>query len=676
MKRLQIARIKSVLTTPEGLFGFDLRFKSGLNLIRAENTCGKSTCAISLIYALGLEGMFQYHQGVPMTDVMTRAIDYESRLIPVTESYVQVELESSDGRKATIRRGIKSNKHLNLITVWSEHSADDEHFATAPSDYFVRIEGAAFRERGFHTWLKDFLGWKLPSVPNLTGGEVDLHLESLVSLFFIEQKKGWSGIQANTPAYQVKDVGRRAFEYIMALTTPSDQWKREKIRQEVLSIKEQWKTALNACDIIAEEINGIQMGIPETPTASWPPKVQPFISVRENDTVMNAGKLLEICQVRLKEISSREIPSIKEISQQIEREISEKTNMILQLESKRVALLSDLSVERAYEESISERVDSLREDLQKNKDAKRLHEMGSVFTVENGNPICPTCSQIIPETLLPDPLPSPIMSIDENIDFISNNLDTFVGMQTKIGSALARKNQRLQGLVSTINSARESIRTLSESLTLDGRLPSKEAMRELILLEERCKKIARVSEAFEKRLNVFLRLSEKYHSLIEDARSIPQYGISDEDREKLLLLTSSLISQLKEYGFISFSPDLITISNDSYRPIRDGVEVGITLSASDMIRVIWAYTLGMFEVALRTKCTHPGLVVLDEPRQQSAKDVSFRTLLQGASKMAEKEGQIIVFTSEPLPSLNEYLSGTKHNLIHYVGRIVQPILNS
>ena len=40
-----------------GLYGTDIAFAPGLNVIRAPNTSGKSTCIQAIIYALGLEGM-------------------------------------------------------------------------------------------------------------------------------------------------------------------------------------------------------------------------------------------------------------------------------------------------------------------------------------------------------------------------------------------------------------------------------------------------------------------------------------------------------------------------------------------------------------------------------------------------------------------------------------------
>ena len=50
--------------TPAGLYGTDIPFKPGLNVIWADNTKGKSTCMQGMLYALGLERMLS-PRGLP-----------------------------------------------------------------------------------------------------------------------------------------------------------------------------------------------------------------------------------------------------------------------------------------------------------------------------------------------------------------------------------------------------------------------------------------------------------------------------------------------------------------------------------------------------------------------------------------------------------------------------------
>src|SRR5258706_2027208 len=120
-------------------------------------------------------------------------------------------------------------------------------------------------------------------------------------------------------------------------------------------------------------------------------------------------------------------------------------------------------------------------------------------------------------------------------------------------------------------------------------------------------------------------------------------GLSPADEAKLRLLQDSFVDQLGEYNFTSFLIDRIAISHETYRPSRDGYDIGLT-SASDTIRIIWAYLLGMLEVSRSAQTNHLGLLIFDEPRQQGAQAMSFDALLKRAAE-AVSVGQHGMFTT-------------------------------
>ena len=51
---MKIAHIRLRALTASRTFGVDIPLKSGLNVIRADNTSGKSTCLMAVVYCLGL----------------------------------------------------------------------------------------------------------------------------------------------------------------------------------------------------------------------------------------------------------------------------------------------------------------------------------------------------------------------------------------------------------------------------------------------------------------------------------------------------------------------------------------------------------------------------------------------------------------------------------------------
>ena len=52
-------------------------------------------------------------------------------------------------------------------------------------------------------------------------------------------------------------------------------------------------------------------------------------------------------------------------------------------------------------------------------------------------------------------------------------------------------------------------------------------------------------------------------------------------------------------------------------PTIDGFDMKFDSSASDGIRVIWAFTMALLQVSLEKGGNHPGIIIFDEPAQQS-----------------------------------------------------------
>ena len=67
-------------------------------------------------------------------------------------------------------------------------------------------------------FLASFIGWDLPKARRFDGTETTLYMETIFPLLYVEQKAGWSAMPAAFPNYfQIRDVGRRAVEFVMGL---------------------------------------------------------------------------------------------------------------------------------------------------------------------------------------------------------------------------------------------------------------------------------------------------------------------------------------------------------------------------------------------------------------------------------------------------------------------------
>lgn len=101
-------------------------------------------------------------------------------------------------------------------------------------------------------------------------------------------------------------------------------------------------------------------------------------------------------------------------------------------------------------------------------------------------------------------------------------------------------------------------------------------------------------------------------------------------------------------------------------------EINFEMSASDAIRLKWAYYLACMELMRDFSVNHPGLAIFDEPGQQEVESSSLFEFLRSASKSAQNGQQVIVSTSETYDTVSSLL-GDSANVVSFAGFILQPI---
>lgn len=171
----------------------------------------------------------------------------------------------------------------------------------------------------------------------------------------------------------------------------------------------------------------------------------------------------------------------------------------------------------------------------------------------------------------------------------------------------------------------------------------------------------------------FGELSRAWLLLKWETETLPKEDTSIDDVGKLERLSDIFRAELSEFGFASFKPETLTISKDTYRPEHDGFDLPTNISASDFIRVIWAYLHGLLELSRCFDTNHPGLLVMDEPKQQSTKSLSFGELIRRASTAKAHGQQVVLVTSEDRDQLVATLKDVPHTLLTFEGRIIKKL---
>lgn len=671
---MKLRHLRITIQTTGGPFQTDIPFSDGLVVIRAKNTRGKSTCFQSILTALGFEAILTTSQSeLPLNPAVQHRLEWEDAFYDVTESDVYLEIQNEPGERITIRRTIRGERDWHLVTVY------DGAALTSPGeyearDYYVSRSGGASRDAGFHKELARFLGWNLPNVATYEDKECLLYLQMIFPFIFVEQKRGWGSIAPPIPTqWRIREPHRRVVEFLLMLDAYQIAIRRQQLKAQRSQIQSRWNTLVDRAEGIANIIHGQVRSLPIAPTSQWPPQVSPSIVVPVGDNWFPHRDLLLGRKQERNRLVHEEIPKVKEIADTAESELSQ---MEITLRSKEVLLarlLNTLQLENEEVEATKQRLATIKEDLIRNKDARTLRDLGSKRLIDLNEGQCPVCHQAIQDSLVPVESKQSIMSLDENIAFLEEQRKTFELVLGEAERVSAARERQVIAIRREVSEYRGNIRSLRQTLISDGRLPSEAAIRARIELERAIEQDLAIEQKFNEVLEEISEVSKEW-ALVESALAmLPKEDVSDADILKIRKLTDLLRQQLEQYKFESFPAHEVNISTDSYLPEHDGFNLQASISASDLIRTIWAYLIGMLEIARTVKTNHPGLLVFDEPRQQSADRVSFGELVKRAATSGKFGQQVIVFTSEDASTVRKSLEGLPHSLTDFDNeRLIKP----
>ena len=653
---LRLRRLRLIAQTDEGPYGVNIPFHDGLTVLRARNSRGKSTCVQAIVYALGLEAMLTTRHEVPLPHAMTDRLNSGSGELAVRESWVTLEVENGDGEVMTTQRWAKSDSYdINLIRTWQGPALSHPDGGYEQRDTFARRPGAARAEAGFLNVLENFLGWRLPVFP-IDGREARLYPEMVFPLFFVEQKRGWSAIQAQMPPYPgVPEPRQRAIEFTLALDVYERSARRRELNAAAAQLTEDWKRLIAEFRARLEGTGVTIRGLPEEPQRSWPPDVPPAVLAAQLQGWRSLGEERAALRARLDELS-HPTPTAEQAASETAAALEEARDRVEVIGDALRQLDAQYTDDRRQAAALRERLAALDEDIRQSSDAATLVKLGGERGLSVLDGYCPTCHQEVRPSLVGE-LVGPAMSAAENVTFLREQRSTFQLMLEEAERAVQASAERRSALRDRMRETQAQVRALREALIAPANAPSEAEISEKIVLRQRLQGYDRIEQALAE-LNVDLEaVAERYAQVRAELDDLPDQELSAADRDKLTLLERQLVDQLRSYGFSSLDPAEISISDLRYIPSREGYDLGFDLSASDWIRLIWAYLLALLEVAAQRQTNHPGLLVFDEPRQHDADPVSMAALLDRASRAAAARQQVIFATSESESSLNAMIEG-------------------
>lgn len=673
---LSLRHIRLRAVTAAGTFGTDIALDGGFTVLNAPNTSGKSTALHAFLYALGLEQMLSPKREIPLSFAMREYVvdpDTEEEHV-ILESYVAVELENDSGQRIVVKRFVKADTDRRLVHVTQGPELSEGEGNYERRDYWVLDAGAAQRESGLHNMLAKFMGWHLPTVKKYDGGDCPLYVETIFPLFFVEQKTGWTTIPGAIPTqFRIRDVHRRSIEFLLGFDTHDIELRRQDLELRINSLRQEWVATTDAIESTAKASGLRAMSLPTSPTAMEDEVRGTFLQVMADGTWTGLDRHLGGLRSRLAELDEEAIPEVEGIADEAQVAVDALNAEILQLNTLRNEIFRERQAEILQQASTQRRIEHLDEDLQKNKDARKLQTLGSTLGQDLAPDHCPTCEQSLADALLPQGTLEAVMSLEENIEYIGAQKKAFEKLLDRSVAAIRNLDLELLATGDTLREKSARLRTLKTDLVAPSHAISASFIEDKLRIEHRIDHLRGTKERFEQLIMRLTEHAQRWKALLAERAGLPSDRLSEKDRSKVTALERSIRRQLREYQFTTFAPDILTVSEDSYRPEREGFEIGFELSASDTIRLKWAYQLGLLDVATLLDTNHPRLLFMDEPRQQEAAEVSVAGLFSEAAEVAKRGAQIMIATSERLESVLAALSGKECQLVRFDGRLIRRI---
>ena len=183
--------------------------------------------------------------------------------------------------------------------------------------------------------------------------------------------------------------------------------------------------------------------------------------------------------------------------------------------------------------------------------------------------------------------------------------------------------------------------------------------------------MSKLQDTFNEFFNRLNDLSNQWNIYLDQKSRLPKRGLSEFDMKKIVLLKSYFINNLQRYHYSSLSSfDGIEISEESLLPTIDGFDMKFDSSASDGIRTIWAYTLALLQVSIEKDGNHPGVIIFDEPAQQSIVSEDMKSFIRSVVEVTAN-GQIIMaitLNSKELIQIIDELDTSKYHKIQIRNR--------
>lgn len=685
-----IRAIKLRAITEKGDFGFCFDdFARNLTIIRGSNSSGKSTLINCLLYALGMEEIIGGKGERVLNYAVKDYCEYEGERVNLAASEVLLEIENTVGEVITLRRAIHDETRSNkLVEVFNaEHLTSGAELGIAIPTY-LHDSGGASKQEGFHRYLETFLGLDLPQVATTKGGETKLYLQTIFAALAVEQKRGWTDYIANIPFYGIRDVRTSVVEYLLGLGVFETHAQRNRLDAEAVKIDADWREIANEFRREAEDAKAIIEGLSHKPNALFDPA---SLQLQKQTELLAIPLHDYISQLRTEytSLSERITKNSHTTGAEKLKEMGAVADEVQYLSVLHERATTTLELQRSSLREHKHLLEETKEDLNRNKTAKKLRGFGARNEVALASDHCPTCHQTVKDTLLNEAVSGPQMDLETNIGYLESQCRMLERQIAGLHEANRRSEVTVADLAARLAAKHDYLHALRGDVS-SGASESRACTRRQTQIELEVEGLERLQDRAKSRLEQLKEVAKRLAENQLARKHLPKDNYTEDDKARISLFEKQFRANAGSFGYASAPIKDIEISEDTLLPslsqlelreiIRKDIKSDIKSdsSASDFVRLIWSYLLALHQTSSHPTIlgNHPGFLLLDEPGQHSMRVESQHALLKHLA--AEPALQSIVAASfdESESVFKTATDGVAYKLIQWEGKLLRPLPQS
>ena len=681
--KMKFKKLKVKIFSNNKLYGFECGFNDGLNIIRGDNSSGKSTLVNSLLYSLGMEELIGSKGTNSLPYALKTYFNLDGEKIDIIESVVLVEVENKKGTIKTFKRHITSqDKNSKLVEIiHGDYLSQSENKPFESSFSFVHDpDSAKDSDLGFFAFLEKFIGMDLPYVTNNKGSETKLYLQTIFSALFVEQKRGWTNYIANTPYYPIPSIREKITTYILNLDKFNDEKKLDTYISERDKITSEWSEITTSIKLLLEANDLSIRGLSNSPSIDL--RTELINIGEEDDNNFNTiSHIINTLATKLRSIEDTSKEQLSDSSPELIERIENTRNRISELLTVHKICGDEIRINESKYKQYTLILQNILEDLKKNKLIKKVNEFGADFELKVAKDKCGACLNPIDDTLAPPEDLAMPMTINENIKHLDNQKNMIGSLLIGLDKNIQRDKSSLTKIVREINEKKSELVSLKKDIKSLS-VVTEADIRVKINLENRYKNLIILVSKTDDFLAKQKMLSIEYATCLSKIKKLKKYDMSIYDRKKIALFESKFRSLAKIFDYRSVDVEEININKDTLVPYLEDLElksvssstdIKSDSSASDFVRLIWAYLISMQQVSNSQKGNHPDMILFDEPAQHSMSSQSVNSMLKALSQSTGLQSIVAASFDQNDDVFSKSTLGVKFHLIKLPRKLIMEL---